>query len=138
MVRDCYYTPTEGLGCGTELVNLGGDGIMEATKQTVAINGPYDYVYLSSPLSNNTANPKLNQIFTFGSGTGMFNPTRFYLFQNHKFCDIYKRFSTIVGDVDGYDDNYDDYDPSDTALEQNALMIPGAWLRYLASCSSSN
>ena len=34
-------------------------------------------------------------------------------------------FSTIVGDVDGYDDNYDDYDSSDTALEQNAPMIPG-------------
>jgi hypothetical protein len=125
MVRDCYYTPTEGFGCGTELVNLGGNGIMTATKQTVAINTPYDYVYLSSPLSNNTTNPKLNQIFTFGSGTGMFNPNRFYLFQNDKFCDIYKRFSTIVGDTDGYDDNYDDYDPSDTALEQNALMIPG-------------
>jgi len=127
MVRDCYYTPAEGVnyGCGTELVNLGGDGIMTATKQTVAISGPYDYVYLSSPLSNNTANPTLNQIFNFGSGTGMFNPTRFYLFQNHQFCDIYKRFSTIVGDTDGYDDNYDDYDPSDTALEQNALMFPG-------------
>lgn len=125
MVRDCYYTPTEGFGCGTELVNLGTNSVLTATKQTVNLSGPYDYVYLSSPLSNNTANPSLNQIFNFGSGTGMFNPTRFYLFQNHKFCDIYKRFSTIVGDTDGYDDNYDDYDPSDTALEQNAYMIPG-------------
>ena len=126
MVRDCYYTPAQGLGCGTDLVNLGASSTMNATKTTVALSGPYDYVYLSSPLSANTANPKLNQIFNFGSGTGpLFNPNRFYLFQNDKFCDIYKRYSGIVGDTDGYDDNYDDYDPSDTVIEQNAFTLPG-------------
>ena len=126
MVRDCYYTPTEGLGCGTDLVNLGANSTMNATKTTVALSGDYDYVYWSSPLSTNIANPKLNQIFNFGSGTGpVFNPNRFYLFQNNKFCDIYKRFLGIVGNTDGYDDNYDDYDPSDTPAEQSAYTIPG-------------
>lgn len=125
MVRDCYYGV-----CGTDLIDLGANSTMQATNQTVSLDGPYDYVYWSSPLSLNSANKVANDIFPFGTGTGQFNPSRFYLFQNQYFCDIYRQYNTAISFVDGYDDNFNDYMPftHPELVAANAMtshLIPG-------------
>jgi hypothetical protein len=128
MVRDCYYNPPV---CGTDLIDLGANSVMQATNQTVSLDGPYDYVYWSSPLSTNSTNPVASQIFSFGTTTtGLFNPSRFFLFQNKYFCDIYRQYNTITPFVDGYDDNFNDYMPFThpelvASNAMNSPLIPG-------------
>ncbi len=121
MVRDCYYSV-----CGTNLINLGANSTLQANKQTVNLSGPYDYVYWSSPLSSNPSNPTAGQIFPFGLGTNLFDPSRFYRFENQNFCDILNIYFPLNGSTDGYDDNFDDYIPFTTlTTAANEQLIPG-------------
>lgn len=120
MVYDCYNG-----NCGIDLIDLGTMATMQADKQTVGINGPYDYVYWSSPLSTAITNPTINQVFTFGSTTGLFNPNRFYLFENSLFYDEAATYGNNGSGTDGYDDDFNDYNPLNTLAEQTAQFIPG-------------
>ena len=145
MVRDCYYRNPP--VCGTALINLGANSTLQSSSQTVNLDSPYDYVYWSSPLSNKPSNPIASQIFPFGTGTNQFNPSRFYLFQNKYFCDIYRQYNTSSAMTDGYDDNFDDYMPFThpelvVSNVTNSQLIPGrgyaTWPPVPASTSNYN
>ncbi len=125
MARDCYYPSVPCENAGLSLVNLGANSTMQETKQTVAIDSPYDYVYLSSPLAAHPLSKKAGELFTFGSGLGQFNPSRFYLFENKNFCNVINTYSPLKT-LDSYDDNLNDYMPINQIPNAlNEHLIPG-------------
>ena len=83
MVYDCYNST-----CGINLIQTGSTSPMLATKTTVGLNSPYDYVYLSSPLAVHPLSNTAGQLLAANSNHGAFNPNRFYLFENKNFCNI--------------------------------------------------
>lgn len=130
MVRDIYYGVS-----GTDLVNLGSSSnTLSVDRKTVGINAATDYVYWASPLSNNPLNPVANSIFPFGTTPGLFNPSRFFIFENINFYDGLATYGDNGSGTDGYDDqaginqnpNQIDYVPfSVLTTAQNQQLIAG-------------
>ncbi len=116
MVKDCY----NGI-CGPDLVDLGANGTVKITKETVGLDSSTDYVFWSSPLSNKASNLPTNSIANlFPSPT--FNPNRFFNFRNGNYFDGFNTDGNPI--PDGFDDNQNDYAIVPTA-QRNQLMTPG-------------
>lgn len=106
MVRDFYY----GVG-GIDLTPVSPTGEMVQENGTVNQVTPYDYLYLSSPLAAVAQSQTANQIFSFGTGVGQFDPNRFYLFHNENYCDIINSYNSwgTGYSIDSFDDNVNDF-----------------------------
>lgn len=116
MVKDCY----NGI-CGPDLVDLGANGTVKVTKETVGLDSSTDYVFWSSPLSNKASNLPANSIANLFP-TPTFNPNRFFNFRNGNYFD---GFNTAGNPIpDGFDDNQNDYAIVPTS-QRNQLMTPG-------------
>jgi len=120
MVHDACYGVA-----GPDLVQVGdGDNITVAT-QTVGINAATDYVFWSSPLTNNTTNLPANSIANLFATANGFPSSRFFGFRNINFYDQFAGgYTQSTGVADSFDDNGDDYYVLN-ATERAQLMAPG-------------
>ena len=119
MVHDACYGIV-----GPDLVNLGANNGINVSAETLNLDAPTDYVFWSTPLTNNIQNSTVEEMFPLTAG---FNPSRFFIYRNENHFDHFSGAGypqTGIG-ADGFDDTAPfDYIPLTTA-ERNLPMIPG-------------
>ena len=120
-VRDRFYDLEN-----QELISVNGNNSLKHSRTTNGVNHQYDYVFWSSPLSANTNNLPIHSFFPLGNTTGMFDPGRFFIFENANFNDSNGDLYDDHAYTDPYDSSLVDYVPFSIIPNFTSLkFIPG-------------